>query len=953
MHTAHATGEVCFIQNHLTMITFFRPFCKSNLMVSQAMVFLFLIGMFTVPIHARQLAHVEPGITLPNRAFEENKGQVYGTDAHRVRYTFKQGNLTLFLLDHGLAYQFNRFHYPEGYRPLSKDPLDREQVFQAYSPDQVYLETYRMNMMLIDATPNPRISTEGQSEDYVHYYPADATYVRSYRQVTYHDVYPSIDWVITAHGDGIKYDFVVHPGGDPSRIRLRAEWAEDISLREDGSLLLSNRMGTISEKPPVSFQNGKVIPTQFVLDRDEIHFAVSDYDPKEVLTIDPELLWATYYGDEGFDYVCGTVTDAWGSVYISGSTTSHQFIAEGGHQNTLEGFEDAFIVKFDLTGKRIWATYFGGQGSESGWDCTLDPDGHLYLAGASSFNNFNNMVMTGHQPHHGGERDAILAKFNSDGEFLWSTYFGGKKTESGSSCTTDSEGNVYLAGTTSSDDNIFFQGFQEKLYYGDDAFLAKFSPDGTLLWSTYFGGEEEEYGASCATDAYGNVYMSGGTYSSENISHEGHQMENGGGYDAYLVKFNASGQRLWATFYGGTDIDLGGTCTVDNENNVYLAGGTRSEQDIAYNGYSNSLKGGTDVFLVKFTQDGQRIWATYYGGEGGELAANCVVDAANNVYLTGYTGSVNDIAHEGQQSTLAGKQDGFLVKFDQQGNRLWASYYGGPSYEVIYSNAVDLFGNIYISGETYSETQISLNGFQNDKGRYSDGFLAKFSTGCLPPAPPSGEDTQQFCAGASVADLIAQGATIRWYTSAEGGAPLYPTTPLVHGELYYASQIEEACESSTRLAVTAQLTEIDPGLHVEGSTLTALQEGAMYQWLHCDLDFQPVAGAQNQSFTPSLSGNYAVLIQWAGCQDTSACVYALTTALDPADPARIRIFPNPAKDMLYIALPEETELDIFTLTGQRIHSQLAKAFHEVDISTYVPGIYFLKAGQNTFKFVKQ
>lgn len=894
--------------------------------------------------------HGDLGSRASRPAFEENKGQVYGADAHKVKYIYKQGHLTLFLTEQGLAYQFHRHHYPEDYQRPNKITVLSGRPFPYHSDDDIRLETYRMDMTLVDAAPQPRISVEGQSRDYVHYFPADATYVHSYQKVTYHDVYPHIDWVIAIQEGALKYDFVVHPGGDPSQIRMKIRWAEQLAVGEDGSLILTNRMGAIMEKPPVSYQQGKEIPTRFILERDEVRFDVAAYDPLQALLIDPELLWATYYGNEGFDDVCGLVTDAWGFVYIAGGTDSQNFIAEGGHQNTIGGFDDAFLAKFDLTGKRIWATYFGGKGSESGWDCTLDPNGNLYLTGVASFN--NSMTMTAHQSHHGGERDAFLAKFNSAGEFLWSTYFGGKKTDSGTSCVTDAEGNVYLTGATNSVDNIFHQGFQDSLYFGADAFLAKFSPDGTLLWSTYYGGEDEEYSSSCVTDAYGNVYMSGGTYSSENISHEGHQMANGGGYDAYLVKFNAQGERLWATFYGGSALDLGGKCAVDNENNVYLAGATTSEQDIAYNGHSNSLNDGMDAFLVKFTPDGQRIWATYYGGEGGESASVCVVDAANNVYLTGYTGSLNDIVHNGHQSSLAGKQDGFLVKFDPQGNRLWASYYGGPSYEVIYANAVDVFGNIYIAGETFSETQISLNGFQNVKGRYADGFLAKFHSGCTPPAPPSGEALQQFCDGASVADLHAQGATIRWYSSPEGGVPLHPNTPLVHGALYYASHIDEACESTSRLVVTAQLTQIDPGLHAEGSTLTAQQEGALYQWLNCDQDFQPVAGAQDQSFSPPTSGNYAVAVEWQGCRDTSDCVYVLTTGMGSFDPARVRIFPNPTRDFLYIALPEDMELEFLSLTGQRLLWLPARPLHEVDIAHYPPGIYYLKARQFTFKIVK-
>jgi hypothetical protein len=152
---------------------------------------------------------------------------------------------------------------------------------------------------------------------------------------------------------------------------------------------------------------------------------------------------------------------------------------------------------------------------------------------------------------------------------------------------------------------------------GLDAFLVKYNSSGVRLWGTYCGGINDEYGYSCSADYLGNVYLAGETRSSSNIASGGHQNTYGGLRDAFLVKFNSTGVRQWGTYYGGPNIDLGFICSVDAANNVYLSGETQSTVSIAFGGYQNTFGGGTnDDFLVKFNSSGVRQWGTYYGGAG-------------------------------------------------------------------------------------------------------------------------------------------------------------------------------------------------------------------------------------------------------------------------------------------------------------------------------------------------
>ncbi|MBX3165405.1 MAG: SBBP repeat-containing protein, partial [Bacteroidetes bacterium] len=552
-----------------------------------------------------------------NLGFVENKGQVFGYDglAHpEVKFVFRQGNTQIFLLEKGIAYQFTKTHYPNGYRDLirnSKDIEDMEKMQDLQK--QIRTETFRMDMTLAGANSNAEITTEGRSADYTNYYNRNVLDVHDFTKVIYHNIYPGIDWVIYTKNGEIKYDFVVKPGADPSLIKMQFTHQEELKLNADGSFTLKNSLGSITEKKPVSFQNSTPIKTKFKLQDNTISFVLENYDAGQTLTIDPSLLWATYYGGSNLDIGLSCATDGSGNVYLAGYTNSTAGIASGGHQNSIGGGTDAYLVKFNSSGVRQWATYYGGSGAGS---------------------------------------------------------------DNGYSCATDGSGNIYLAGYTNSTAGIASGGHQNTFGGGlQDAFLVKFDGSGVRQWATYYGGSGSDEGFSCATDGSGNVYLAGYTQSTVGIASGGHQNTIGGAVDAFLVKFNGNGVRQWATYYGGSGVNRGHSCATDGSGNVYLAGYTDSNAGIASGGHQNTHGGGNDAFLVKFAGSGVRQWATYYGGSGGDYGYSCATDGSGNVYLTGYTGSNAGIASGGHQNTHGGGDDAFLVKFNGSGVQQWATYY--------------------------------------------------------------------------------------------------------------------------------------------------------------------------------------------------------------------------------------------------------------------------------------
>jgi hypothetical protein len=456
--------------------------------------------------------------------------------------------------------------------------------------------------------------------------------------------------------------------------------------------------------------------------------------------------WGTYYTGTGQVWPNGEergnscITDAAGNVYMVGFTSSNSDIATAGAHQTVyaggpivfgTGGYDAFLVKFNSSGVRQWATYYGGSQDDMGISCAVDASGNVYMIGSTS--STSGIATAG--AHETTINDGFLVKFNSNGVRQWGTYFEGN----GNACTTDASGNIYIVGLTNSTSGIATAGAHQTVMSGSgDAFLVKFNSSGVKQWGTYFGGPYTlasgmETGYSCATDALGNVYMTGHTPSTSGIATAGaHQTIYGGSStDAFLVKFNSSGLLQWGTYYGDAGVDIGYSCATDATGNVYLAGDTQQEFLPASSGmttigaHQSAYGGGySDGFLVKFDSNGLRQWGTYYGGSLLDVSFSCATDASGNVYMSGNTQSSAGIATSGAHQTTV--NDAFLVSFNSSGVRQSGTYYGGIK-NVCTSDAS---GNVYMTGYTQSNSDIATAGAHqtaNGNNGYSDAFLVKFS----------------------------------------------------------------------------------------------------------------------------------------------------------------------------------------------------------------------------------
>ncbi|MFQ6601980.1 T9SS type B sorting domain-containing protein [Flavobacterium sp. C3NV] len=329
---------------------------------------------------------------------------------------------------------------------------------------------------------------------------------------------------------------------------------------------------------------------------------------------------------------------------------------------------------------------------------------------------------------------------------LWGTFYG-DHTGSGqvlspSSISTDSFGNAYVAGSTNAQNSSYattgaHQTTPSSVYL--NGIIEKFAPNGNRLWGTYYGGQNYSGITDVKIDFQDNIIVTGTTQDQTNISTAGSYKPNLGGYqDAFLIKFNSSGIRLWGTYFGGEYEDSGFALDVDNNNNIYIIGLTNSTTGIAINSkfqthinvdpaFSNTIDG----FLAKFGSSGNLIWSSYVGGENRDIF-NDIVVKNNYLIIGGYTYSFNNISTPGVFQELHNPithSDGVLYKFSLNGERIWSTYYGGEQIDEINAVEVDDEDNIYIGGETASNNNITTAGSFESNSTFSyKGFFAKLNS---------------------------------------------------------------------------------------------------------------------------------------------------------------------------------------------------------------------------------
>ena len=458
------------------------------------------------------------------------------------------------------------------------------------------------------------------------------------------------------------------------------------------------------------------------------------------LAEDPyNLAWARQLGTSSGDYIYGVATDATGNVFITGWTY-------GDLDGTNAGGGDAFLSKYDTLGNPVWTRQLGTSSLDASWAAATDANGNILISGET------NGSIGGQSS--AGSVDAFVRKYDASGNTLWTRQLGTSSTDLSASVATDASGNVFISGYTfgslggqssvgggdafvskydalgnplwtrqfgtsdydvslgvaaDTDGNVFITGFTEGDLYGPnagdagtyDAFLSKYDTLGNPVWTRQLGTSSLDASWAAATDANGNILISGET----NGSIGG--QSSAGSVDAFVRKYDASGNTLWTRQLGTSSTDLSASVATDASGNVFISGYTLGDLD-------GTNAGGVDAFLSKYDTSGSLLWTRQLGTSSSDASWGVATDTAGNVFINGSTDG--DL-----YGSNAGGGDAFLSKYDTLGNLLWTHQIGTSSNDDSRGVAVDAVGNVFISGFTYG----SLGG-QPSAGNY-DAFVVKYN----------------------------------------------------------------------------------------------------------------------------------------------------------------------------------------------------------------------------------
>jgi len=617
--------------------------------------------------------------------FIENKGQW----PNEVTYLFQSNGVNAWITNHGVVYDFHRVVSSELAENDQKDLASR--ITGKLVPPQ-NIVGHIVGMSLEGGNQNVRNSVAGLNSHTYNYFLGNdsskwATDVKSSQEVTLHNIYPGIDLRYYTDKGALRYDFIVHPRANPSDIKWSVKGAP-ISTNSQGQLVFKTVLGEVKQAELLSYQtiNSKKhkVESSFRVKGTTVSFEVDGYDHSQPLIIDP-VLYATYLGGPGL------------------------------------GDEELNAIHVTPNGERIILGH--------------SPNSANYPTTTGSYSQTN-----------AGERDMIVSKINSTGNALiYSSFIGGSGDDYSILGTAfshlNADGSIIFTATTNSANFPTVVGAFETDFGGvTDAVVVKLGANGNSLgFSTFFGSAFGDYGISLDIDSDNNIYLIGATLNSPNdfpITSGAYDQTPNGQTDVFVSKFNSSASTLiYSTLIGGGGDDTVFGAKLDAQNNMVIAGATRSGDFPTTSGAFNEAaqlpgSGFEDVFVTKLNATGSALLAsTFLGGTFDDLCYALDIASDGSIVILGQTQSDNFPVLQSHQSVKNGNRDIFLSKLNSSLSSLvFSTYYGGSSIESGKNVKVDIHGAIYIIGySASSDFEVTSDAVQSNLNGEGDVILAKFS----------------------------------------------------------------------------------------------------------------------------------------------------------------------------------------------------------------------------------
>jgi hypothetical protein len=618
------------------------------------------------------------------------------------------------------------------------------------------------------------------------------TKLPTYGRVRYENVYAGVDLVYYGNMDGqLEYDFVVAPGADPGAITLAIDAEGQAgSMQKAAGSGWPVEAGCPPPPRPSSAEEGRKTTFPSLLGRGpgggcsrRAESAATDHglrttdsteskieNPKSKITSSPRIaangdLVVIVGGEELRLYkpvvyqIPSTVNSRQSTVESrTAKEASRQSFPKAGISGLLQCRIESRHETTDHRPRTVADPTFKIQNPKSQEPTT--EDGQPTSANRTSKIQNRKLIDGRYILKPDGEVSFEIAAYDRSRQLIidpvlsYSTYLGGSDMDYANGIAVDPSGNAYVTGYTASIDFPLANPAQSSPGGGTcsdgvdtipcfDAFVAKLNPAGTaLVYSTYLGGSNEDYGTGIALDASGHAYVTGYTNSADFPLQRALQAENAGGFDAFVTELSADGASLiYSTYWGGSSDDVGTGIAVDSSGNTYISGYTASTDfQVTPGALQANYGGGThNCFVVKFNAGGAKLgYSTFLGGSADNYAYGVAVDSAGDAYVTGATNSTNFPTVNAFQPNYSGGlcavapntfpcYDAFVAKLNPAGSALiYSTYLGGTGSDYGYAIAVDGSSNAYVTGYTTSTNLPTTAGaFQRVFGGSYDAFVAK------------------------------------------------------------------------------------------------------------------------------------------------------------------------------------------------------------------------------------
>jgi hypothetical protein len=695
-------------------------------------------------------------------SFEPNEGQ----KSAGVKFYSHGPGYELFLANQEAVMALHRMPASKGASLRSMNPAERAAALHS---DKVSL----VRMKLDGSNPNAQIAGQAQLPGKVNYFIGNDpkkwhTDIPSFASVKYSAVYPGVDLLYYGNQSRLEYDFVVAPGADPKQIAFNVDGAKSVRIDKRGDLVLATAAGNVKFQKPFVYQDDagqrREIAGNYVMGANhDVRFSIGAYDSSKPLTIDPVLIYSTYFGGTGSggDFALGIALDGQGDAWITGLTTSTDLFTQNPYQPApaeTASLGAAFVTEVSPNGSTfLYSTYLGGSGNGNLGDqangIAVDASGNVYVTGVTTSADFpitasNAYIVSAPATvAEGGTAflTALHPATSGTNQLIYSTYFGGNGNnggvDEGFSVATDGKGNAYFAGVTSSSDITMINPIVPTQNSGSgNAFVAEVNTAATsnnsLVFGTYLGGSGSPstnvaYGdvaQGITMDAAGHTYVVGATTSSDfaPAPAAGTPCGDAGFGTAFLVEIDTTAAKptsLFSYCYGGAQGDTlaFGVSIAPDATAVVVGRSYASDFATTTGSIPNPAAPGPGSslgFVTKFNTTGTPAvpYSTLLGGSAGDTLYAVVTDSTGNIYVGGFSQSADFPLTLGALVVSNSNENGTgtVAKINPAGggssDLLYSSYFGGSGQTNTSQvgdsvNGIAVSGtNAYIAGATSSTT---------------------------------------------------------------------------------------------------------------------------------------------------------------------------------------------------------------------------------------------------------